>query len=146
MVLRPGPVPDGVYRRGGEDQGQAAQREQGQGGRDDASTFKTIFLFGAKRFVRMARSARGGGTQRRGGAGRAPTHQAHNDADEAMENTQAEINDTAAALDAGTNANVSSGASVQLALPPALLQRRLDKAKLDAKTAIKEKEAIQEKK
>ncbi len=44
----------------------------------------------------MARSARGGGTQRHGGGGRAPAHQAHNNADEAMEDAQAEIIDTAA--------------------------------------------------
>jgi hypothetical protein len=96
-------------------------------------------LFGAIRFERMARSARGGGTQKRGGAGRAP---ARNDADEAMEDAQEEIVDKAAALDAGTSAGESSGASAQRALPPELLQRRLDKAKSDAETAMREKEAI----
>ena len=98
-----------------------------------------LFLFDAKRFERMARSARGGGTQISGDAGRAP---AHNYADEAMAVAQAETADTAAALDAGTSAGESSGASTQRALPPALLQRRSDKAKSDAETAIKEKEAI----
>jgi hypothetical protein len=34
----PGPPPDGVYRRGGEDQGRAAQREQDQGGRDEEAS------------------------------------------------------------------------------------------------------------
>ncbi len=35
VALQQGPPPDGVYRRGGEDQGRAAQREQDQGGRDE---------------------------------------------------------------------------------------------------------------
>ncbi len=86
-----------------------------------------------KRFERTARSARGGGTQKRRGAGRAP---ARNDADEAMEDLHAEIADTAAALDAGTSAGESSGVSKHRALPPALLQRRLDKAKSDAESSI----------
>jgi hypothetical protein len=60
-----------------------------------------------------------------------------------MEDAQAETADTAAALDAGASAGESSGASAQRALPPALLQRRPDKAKSDAETAIKEKEAMQ---
>ncbi len=91
----------------------------------------------------MARSAWGGGTQKRGGACRAP---ARNDADEAMEDAHAEKADTAAALDAGTSACKTSGAPAQQALPPALLQRLLDKAKSDAKSAIKEKEAMQKNK
>ena len=36
--LRPGPPPDGVYRQGGEDQGRTAQREQGQGSRDEEAS------------------------------------------------------------------------------------------------------------
>jgi hypothetical protein len=67
-------------------------------------------------------------------AGRAP---AHNDADEAMEDARAEIAHTTAELDAGSSVGESSGAAVR-ALPPALLQHRLDKAKSDAESAIKE--------
>jgi hypothetical protein len=59
-----------------------------------------------------------------------------------MEDAQEEIADKAAALDAGTSAGESSGASAKRALPPELLQRRLDKAKSDAETAIREKEAM----
>ncbi len=35
VAVRPGQPPDGVYRRGGKDQGRAALREQDQGGRDE---------------------------------------------------------------------------------------------------------------
>ncbi len=38
VALRQGPPPDGVYRRGGEDQGRAAQREQDQGSRDEEAS------------------------------------------------------------------------------------------------------------
>jgi hypothetical protein len=38
MALRPGPPPDGVYRRGGENQGRAVQREQDQGGKDEEAS------------------------------------------------------------------------------------------------------------
>jgi hypothetical protein len=105
-----------------------------------ASVFKTIFLFGAKRFERMVRGGRGG-AKRGVGACDAP---AHNDADEAMEDARAEIADTTAELDAGASAGESSGAAAR-ALPPALLQCRLDNAKSDAESAIKEKEAMQKK-
>jgi hypothetical protein len=66
------------------------------------------------------------------------------DADEAMEDARAEVDDVSAAVETGE----SSGESAQL--PPALLQRRLDKAKAeadkaksDADKAIKQKEAMQ---
>jgi hypothetical protein len=52
VALRPGPPPDSVYRRGGEDQGRAAQREQDQGGRD-------------KEVSQRGRSRSGGGERRR---------------------------------------------------------------------------------
>jgi chromosome segregation ATPase len=81
-----------------------------------------------------------GGAKRGAPASRAPAP-AHNDADETMEDARAEIADTNAELDAGTSAGESSGAPAR-ALPPALLQRRLDKAKSDAESAIKEKEAM----
>jgi hypothetical protein len=48
----------------------------------------------------------------------------------------AEINDTADALDPGTSASEYSSHS-------AVLQRRLDNAKSDTESAIKEKEAVQ---
>ena len=38
VALRPGQPPDGVYHRGGEDQGREAQREQDQGGRDEEAS------------------------------------------------------------------------------------------------------------
>ena len=86
-----------------------------------------------------------GDAKRSAPTGRAPA-QAHNDADEAMEDARAEtrIDDTTAALDAGESAGESSGAA-EPALPPALLQRRLDKARSVAEPAIKEKEAMQNK-
>ncbi len=106
--------------------------------------FKTFFLLGAKTFERMARGAARGGAKRGGAAGRA---QAQNDADEAMADARAEIADTAAVLDAGESAGESSGApaSDAPAIPSAVLQRRLDKAKSLTDSAIKEKEALQKK-
>jgi hypothetical protein len=98
-------------------------------------------MLGAKIFERMARGARGGGAKRGGSAGRAP---AVNDADEAMADARAEIADATAELDAAASAGESSGAAAR-SLPPALLQRRLDKAKSDAESAIKEKKAMQKK-
>jgi hypothetical protein len=103
---------------------------------------KLFFLLGAKRFLRMARGApkSGSGGKRGASAGRA-----QNDADEAMADARAEIADTAAVLDAGESAGESSGApaSGAPAIPSAVLQRRLDKAKSLTDSAIKEKEALQ---
>ena len=90
----------------------------------------------------MARTGRGG-AKRGATAGRAQAP-AHNDADEAMEDARAEIDDTTAELDAGESAGEASGAPAR-ALPPALLQRRLDKSNSVAESAIKEKEAMQKK-
>jgi hypothetical protein len=90
----------------------------------------------------MARGARGGG-KRGAPAGRAPAT-AHNDADEAMDDARAEIEDTSAALDAGASVGESSGAPAREILN-VVLQRRLDKAKSVAESAIKEKEAMQKK-
>ena len=90
----------------------------------------------------MARGARGG--KRGGAAGRA---HAQNDADEAIADAAAEIEDTTALLDAGASAGESSGApaSDAPAIPSAVLQRRLEKAKSLTDSAIKEKEALQKK-
>jgi hypothetical protein len=85
-----------------------------------------------------ARGARGGGAKRGGAAGRAPPR---NDADEAIDDARAEIEDTTAVLDAGASSSESGAAAGEL--PPALLKRRLDKAKADADKAIKEKELMQ---
>ena len=38
VVQRSGPPPDGFYRRGGEDQEQASQGEQVEGGRDEEAS------------------------------------------------------------------------------------------------------------
>ena len=89
----------------------------------------------------MARGAPRGGAKRGGAAGRAPPR---NDADEAIDDARAEIEDTTAVLDAGASAGESAGAAAG-ELPPALLKRRLDKAEADADKAIKEKEIMQEK-
>jgi hypothetical protein len=103
-------------------------------------------LLGAKTFERMARGAARGGAKRGGAAGRAPPR---NDADEAIDDVRAEIEDTTAVLDAGASAGESgeleSAGAAAGALPPALLKRRLNKAKADADKAIKEKEAMQKK-
>ena len=94
-----------------------------------------LFLF---RTV-LERMPRGPAKKPKAAAGRPAT-----DADEAMEDARAEVEDVAAAVETGE----SSGESSQL--PPALLQRRLDKAKAeadkeksDADKAIKQKEAMQ---
>jgi hypothetical protein len=98
----------------------------------------------------MARGAARVGAKRGGAAGRAPPR---NDADEAMDHddARAEIDDTTAELDAAAGAGESSDAAAG-ELPPALLKRRLDKAKSDADKAksdagkaIKEKKALQKK-
>ena len=106
---------------------------------------KPFFLLGAKTFERMARGAARGGAKKGGAAGRAPPR---NDADEAIDDARAEIDDTTAVLDAGASAGESSGAAAG-ELPPALLKRRLDKATANssaiADKAIKEKEVMQKK-
>ena len=80
----------------------------------------------------MARRAASARPRKIGGAGRAPVH---NDAEEAMEDTQAEI-----------MIRLLRSMLIRVpANPQVLLQRRLDKAKLEAETAIKEKETMQKK-
>jgi hypothetical protein len=93
--------------------------------------------------MRMAR--RGSQAGRRGG-GRSP--KARSNADEALLDAQAEVEDTAAALEAGGSAGASRSVGFALAaaappLPAALLQRRYDKEKTEKENAIKEKEFLQ---
>jgi hypothetical protein len=80
----------------------------------------------------------------RGGkkAGGAARGQARNDADEALEDAIAELEDTAAALNAPA-ALAAAPSSESPQLPDGLLQRRLDKEKLEKKQAILEKELMQ---
>jgi hypothetical protein len=84
----------------------------------------------------------GAGSGRRAGGGRA----ARTDADEAMEDSQAEVNIVSAALSTpAAAAGESAGRQERPSLPEPLLQRRLDKEKLEKETAIKEKEILQKK-
>ncbi len=77
---------------------------------------------------------------RRAGSGRA----ARTDADEAMEDTQAELNDISAALNTPeAAARECAGGRERPSLPEPLLQRRLDKERLKEGKAIKEKETMQ---
>ncbi len=88
---------------------------------------------------------RGGASSgRRAGGGRA----ARTDADEAMEDSQAEVNDVSAALSTpAAAAGESAGRLERLSLPEPLLQRRLDKERLglESEKAIKEKGKMQKK-
>ena len=67
--------------------------------------------------------------------------QARNDADEALEDAIAELEDTAAALNAP--AALAAAASSEPQPPDGLLQRRLAKEKLEKEKAILEKELMQ---
>ena len=84
------------------------------------------------------------GSTKGGGRGRAPPGRAReqNDADEAMEDSQAEIDDLTAAVDAGGSAGAAAPRS---ALPDGLLQRRLEKETREKEKALQEKEAMQKK-
>ena len=88
-------------------------------------------------------NARGGaGAARRAGNGRA----ARTDADEAMEDSQAEVNDVSAVLSSpAADAGESTGRLERPSLPEPLLQRRLDKERTEKEKAIKEKETMQKK-
>ena len=82
-------------------------------------------------------NARGGaGAARRAGNGRA----ARTDADEAMEDSQAEVNDVSAVLSSPAEAAGKSGGPADR-----LLERRLAKEKTEKEKAIKEKEILQKK-
>ncbi len=90
----------------------------------------------------MAKVRGGAGSGRRAGGARA----ARTDADEAMEDARAEVNDVSAALSTpAAAAGESAGPPESPVLPEALLQRRLDTERLAKETAIKEKEIMQKK-
>ncbi len=88
-------------------------------------------------------NARGcGGAARRAGNSRA----ARTDADEAMEDSQAEVNDVSAVLSSpAAAAGESAGRQERPPPPDGLLQRRLDKERTEKEKAIKEKEIMQKK-
>ena len=88
-------------------------------------------------------NARGsGGAARRAGTGRA----ARTDADEAIEDSQAEVNDVSAVLSSpAAAAGESTGSPKSAGPPPALLERRLAKEKTEKEKVIKEKEIMQKK-
>jgi hypothetical protein len=90
----------------------------------------------------MPQKSRGGAGGRRGAGsvgsgGRLP---ARNDAEEALHDAQAEMDDTAAALNGGGE---SAAPEEPPTLPAVLLQRRLDKQKKETETAINQKEKLQ---
>ena len=103
---------------------------------------KRFFLNLQARMSRQPKQ-RGGAASggRRGGRLTART-----DADEAMEDAQAEINDVSAALRTpSADAGESASQLERPALPEALLLRRLDREKKEKEQAIKEKEIMQKK-
>ena len=89
----------------------------------------------------MPQKSRGGAGGRRGAGsgGRAP---ARNDAEEALDDAQAEMEDTAAALNGGHGGG-ESAAPEEPAPPAGLLQRRLEKQKKETELAINQKELLQ---
>jgi len=88
-------------------------------------------------------NARGGtGAARRAGNGRA----ARTDADEAMEDSQAEVNDVSAVLSPpAAAAGESEGRPERTGPPDGLLERRLATERTEKEKAIKEKEIMQKK-
>ena len=93
----------------------------------------------------MVAKARGGKTPAPSARRRSSAGTAQNDAEEAMEDAAAELNDTTAALD-------GDGEPAGSTVPTAVLQRRLLKArqekdaeKADKEKLIKEKELLQKK-
>jgi hypothetical protein len=93
----------------------------------------------------MVAKARGGKTPAPAARRRSTAGPAQNDAEEAMEDAAAELNDTTAALD-------GDGEPAGSTVPTAVLQRRLVKArqekdaeKADKEKLIKEKELLQKK-
>ena len=87
----------------------------------------------------MPQKSRGGAGGRRGAGsgGRTP---ARNDAEEALDDAQAEMEDTAAALNGGGE---SAAPEEPPTLPAGVLLRRLDKQKKETETAINQKEKLQ---
>ena len=72
------------------------------------------------------------------------------DAEEALEDSQAEVNDVSAVLSspaaaAGESAGLPKSAGPPPVLPPALMERRLAKERTEKEKAIKEKEIMQKK-
>ena len=81
----------------------------------------------------------------KGGAG-AGKRRARSDADEALEDSQAEVNDVSAVLSSPAAAADESAGRPERAPPPdGLLQRRLEKERTEKEKAIKEKEIMQKK-
>ncbi len=71
---------------------------------------------------------------------------ARTDADEAMEDAQAKVNDVSAALSTpAAAAGESAGPPASTVLPEPLLQRRLEKASKEKEAAIKQNEIMQKK-
>ncbi len=84
----------------------------------------------------------GAGPGRSAGGARA----ARTDADEAMADSQAEVNDVEAELSTpAAAAGESEGQLARPSLPEPLLLRRLDKERLEKEKAMKEKEILQKK-
>ncbi len=84
----------------------------------------------------------GAGAVRRAGNSRA----ARTDADEAMEDSQAEVNDVSAVLSSPAEAvGESAGPPKSAGPPPGWLELRLAKEKTEKEKAIKEKELMQKK-
>ena len=86
----------------------------------------------------------------KGGAGAGKRRAARSDADEAMEDSQAEVNDVSAALSspaaaAGESAGPPKSAGPPPVLPPALMELRFAKERTEKEKAIKEKEIMQKK-
>ena len=81
----------------------------------------------------------------KGGAGNGK-RRARSDADEALEDSQAEVNDVSAVLSSPAAAAGESAGRPERAPPPdGLLQRRLEKERTEKEKAIKEKEIMQKK-
>ncbi len=82
----------------------------------------------------------------KGCAGPGKRRAVRSDADEALEDSQAEVNDVSAVLSSpAAAAGESTGRLERPSLPESLLQRRLDKETTEKEKAIKEKEIMQEK-
>jgi hypothetical protein len=86
----------------------------------------------------------------KGGAGGKRRAVVRSDAEEALEDSQAEVNDVSAVLSspaaaAGESAGPPKSAGPPPVLPPALMELRLAKATTEKEKAIKEKEIMQKK-
>ena len=80
----------------------------------------------------------------KGGAGAGKRKAVRSDADEALEDSQAEVNDVSAVLSSPAAAAGESAGPPKSAGPPdGLLERRLAKEKTEKEKAIKEKEIMQ---